>query len=133
MDFASLKPRYSYSDGSHRIDISNSSGAVGYIEWDEDGGEVSKIFVGDKLRRQGIGTYLWELATEWAEQNQADPPEHSDRRSRDGDEFAKAIGGHIPPLRDDVDGWSTRQESRTRLTTLLLEGAPPDRTNRGAL
>lgn len=111
-DFDLLKSRYSNNDGTHRIDLSNPQGAVGYIEWDEDGGEVTKIYVGDKLRRRGVGTYLWELATEWSEQNGADPPEHSDRRSQDGDAFARAIGGYIPTLRDDVDGWSSRQESK---------------------
>lgn len=103
----SMKSRYSSTDDLHRIDLSNKSGAVGYIEWDRDDGVVSNIFVGKSYRREGVGTYLWELATDWAEENDANPPEHSTARTKDGDAFAHAIGGHVPDLKDDVDGWSS--------------------------
>jgi len=95
-------------DNTHRIDIHNKSGAVGYIEWDIDSGEVDKIYVGKNLRRIGLGTYLWELATDWATENKQQPPEHSSRRSHDGEMFAQSIGGYIPSLTDDIDGWTTR-------------------------
>lgn len=107
-DWDSLKQKYTFSedDNSHKISLSNKSGAVGYIEWDIDDGEVQKIYVGIPYRRLGVGTHLWELATDWANDNDAVAPEHSSKRSRDGDAFAQSIGGHIPDLTDDVDGWS---------------------------
>ena len=113
LDYDALRFRYSpYPDAanpvSHRIDVSNPQGAVGYIEWDNDDGTVNTIFVGRPYRRMGIATMLWEKATEMSESNGWEPPQHSDARSEEGDAFAQSIGGYVPHLRDDVDGWSTR-------------------------
>jgi GNAT superfamily N-acetyltransferase len=107
-----IKWKYRYDDNQylHRIDIFNSNGAMGYIEWSEDDGEVEKIYVGDKLRRQGLGTYLWELATDYSEKNNLELPQHSSRRSYEGEQFAQSIGGYIPRLTDDIDGWLSRNE-----------------------
>jgi hypothetical protein len=80
---------------------------LGYIEWSVDDGVVEKIFVGRDMRRQGLATYLWELATEMSENNGLESPEHSSRRTKEGDSFARSIGGYIPHLDDDVDGWSS--------------------------
>jgi GNAT superfamily N-acetyltransferase len=104
--------RYQYSSPEnynlHRLDFFNKNGAVGYIEWDKDDGEVEKIYVGDKLRRQGFGTHIWETAVEWAKTHNQLPPEHSSRRSKEGEAFAQHIGGYIPRLTDDIDGWSSQ-------------------------
>lgn len=78
---------------------------LGYIIWDKETGEVENIFVGKFVRRQGLGTYLWEQATEYSNKIGCAPPEHSPRRTRSGDLFAKSIGGRIPSLTDDIDGW----------------------------
>jgi GNAT superfamily N-acetyltransferase len=107
-DWDSLKDKYSETEDLHRIDLFNSAGAVGYIEWDKSTGEIEKVFVGKPYRRQGLGTHLWELAVERAEKHGAAHPEHSSRRSKEGDAFARSIGGYIPDLTDDIDGWSTR-------------------------
>lgn len=101
-----MKSKYSNDNGSHKIRVFNNSGAVGYIEWDEDDGEIDKVFVGEPYRRLGVGTHLWNLAVKWAEENGAVEPEHSSKRSFAGNEFAKSIGGHLPRITDDVDGWS---------------------------
>lgn len=108
-DWDGLKQKYTLSedDNTHKISLSNNAGAVGYIEWDIDDGEVQKIFVGTPYRRLGVATHLWELANEWAEANGATPPEHSSRRTKEGDAFANSIGGRIPDLTDDVDGWAS--------------------------
>lgn len=106
-DWDSLKHKHSTDDyGMHRIDLFNNNGAVGYIEWDEDG-EVNTIHIGDKLRRMGLGTHLWELATQLSEKAGWEPPQHSSRRTEAGDAFAQSIGGYIPRLTDDIDGWTT--------------------------
>jgi len=103
-----LNWKYKNDDGDHRIDVFNNSGAVGFIEWDSSDGEVIKIFVGKPYRREGVATHLWNLAIEWAEENDEHAPEHSSRRSKEGDEFAKSIGGYIPDITDDIDGWTSR-------------------------
>jgi GNAT superfamily N-acetyltransferase len=108
IDFNDLKSKYTASDDTHRIDVFNSSGAVGYIEWGNEDGEIEKVFVGRPYRRQGVGTHLWDLAVEWAMKNNAVEPEHSSGRSKEGDAFARSIGGYIPDLTDDIDGWSRR-------------------------
>lgn len=107
IDWDSINYDYESTDFSHKLNFFNNSGAIGYIEWDKDTGEVDKIFVGDKIRRQGIGTFIWETATDWAIENNEMPPEHSSRRTESGDFFAKSVGGYIPELTDDIDGWTS--------------------------
>jgi GNAT superfamily N-acetyltransferase len=76
-DLALSKTRYSAThDGhGHRIDLSDASGALGFIEWDGDDGEVVRIYVGDKIRRCGVGAHLWQCAEEWAQENGAEAPQ----------------------------------------------------------
>jgi GNAT superfamily N-acetyltransferase len=108
-DWESLNYKHSETlYGDNRLDFFNKHGVVGFIEWDTDDGEVSKIYVGEPYRRKGIATYIWEAATEWAEQNNQPVPEHSSRRSYEGEQFARSIGGYVPRLTDDIDGWSSR-------------------------
>ena len=109
-DWNDIRSQYRFMDNDqcHRIDIMNGSGAMGYIEWDADDGEVNKIYVGDKLRRQGLGTHLWELADDYSKANSLIRPEHSSKRTYDGEQFAQAIGGYIPRLTDDIDGWTSK-------------------------
>lgn len=107
-DIEAVKNKYSHKENLHRIDAFDKSGAVGYIVWDEDDGEIENVFVGRPYRRLGVGTLLWDLAVDWAEKNNAVPPEHSSKRSLEGDLWAKSIGGHIPNITDDVDGWTSR-------------------------
>lgn len=110
LDWDSIKWKYSIDENYnvHRIDIFNNTGALGFIEWDIDSGEIEKIFIGDKIRRLGLGTHLWELAKDYAEEHDLSEPEHSSRRSREGDGWAQAVGGRVPDLTDDIDGWSSR-------------------------
>ena len=106
-DWNSLDYKYIVdSNGDNRIDFFDRTGAVGYIIWNMDDGEVEKIYVGEKCRRKGLGRHIWETATEYSEKNGLVAPEHSSRRSYLGDVFAKGIGGYVPRLTDDIDGWS---------------------------
>jgi GNAT superfamily N-acetyltransferase len=107
-NFNDLKEHYSSDKDYNKVLLTNKSGQVGYIEWDKHSGEVNKIYVGAPYRRMGVATHLWELAVQWAKDNDELEPEHSSRRTKDGDEFANAIGGHIPDLTDDIDGWTSR-------------------------
>ena len=109
-DWDNLKYQYSSPENYnlHRLDFFNKQGAVGYIEWDKDDGETEKIYVGEPYRRKGIASHIWEVATEWANDNKQLPPEHSSRRSESGEAFAQSVGGYIPNLKDDIDGWSSK-------------------------
>lgn len=110
LDWNSVRSKYTLENNNYaRIDIFNNAGAVGYIEWDVDDGEIQKVFVGKPYRRQGVGTYLWELVEKWTSENNMTEPEHSSKRTFEGDAWAKSIGGHIPDITDDIDGWTTRQ------------------------
>ena len=104
-DWDTLRYRFSEENHSFRLDFSDKSGTVGFIVWDPEDGEVERLYVGDQMRRKGLGTYMWETATEFAEEKNVNPPEHSSRRTYEGDQFAKSIGGYIPSLTDDIDGW----------------------------
>jgi len=103
-----LKYKHESSDDNNKLVFFNKKGAVGYIEWSKDDGEVEKIYVGEPYRRMGVGTHIWDTAIEWSKENNAELPEHSSRRSFEGDSFAKSVGGYIPRLTDDIDGWSQR-------------------------
>jgi GNAT superfamily N-acetyltransferase len=108
-DWDSLKFKHTEDEDSNRLDFYNNNGAVGYIEWSKSNGEVDKIYVGEPYRRKGVATYIWQTAEEWANQNGQPEPQHSSRRSKEGDEFARSIGGYIPRLTDDIDGWSSKE------------------------
>jgi GNAT superfamily N-acetyltransferase len=107
-DWDKLNYKHSEDESYNRLDFYNNHGAVGYIEWSKDDGKVDKIYVGEPYRRKGVATYIWETATEWAEKNNQLAPEHSSRRSYEGEQLAQRIGGYIPRLTDDIDGWSSR-------------------------
>lgn len=105
-DWDSLNFKHSEDETHNRLDFYNKSGAVGFIEWSKDDGEVDKIHVGKPYRRKGIGTHIWETAVDWANENDQIEPQHSSRRSYEGEQFAKNIGGYLPKLKDDITGWS---------------------------
>ena len=92
----------------HEVTASDNSGQLGYLRWDNSDGEVSSLYVSDKRRREGIGTAMWETAHEEAEKRKVIAPEHSSRRTEAGDSWSKSVGGHVPRLTDDIDGWSNK-------------------------
>jgi GNAT superfamily N-acetyltransferase len=93
----------------HEITAISDSGQVGRLIWDAEDGEVSHLHVGEPVRRKGIATSMWQTAHEEAESRGITPPAHSSSRTRAGDSWARAVGGHVPDLIDDVDGWSSEQ------------------------
>lgn len=109
-DWDSLQYKYVKNEDTneHRLNFFNKAGAVGYIEWDMDDGEIGKIFVGTPYRRLGVATHMWETAQEWADEHNETPPEHSSRRTKEGDAWAQSVGGRVPDLTDDIDGWTSR-------------------------
>lgn len=102
MDHPSFTPE-------HEITAVADSGQVGRMVWNSEDGEISHLHVGENVRRRGIATSMWETAHEEAEARGITPPEHSSTRTKLGDSWARSVGGHVPRLTDDVDGWSSER------------------------
>lgn len=90
----------------HEITAVSDSGQVGRLVWDAEDGEISHLHVGEPVRRRGIATAMWETAHEEAKTRGITPPTHSSQRTQAGDSWARAVGGDVPDLTDDVDGWT---------------------------
>ena len=79
---------------------------TGFLQWDtaehpERPNTISWIDVDPDFRRQGIGAAMYEHAKRFNPDLQ-----HSEQRSIEGDDWAHAVGGHLPPLMDeDDDDW----------------------------
>lgn len=105
-----LGPQFKYifneNHGEHEVMAYDDSGQVGRLLWDDSDGEISHLYVGENRRREGIATAMWDKAHEIAEEQGVVAPEHSSRRTKAGDEWAHSVGGHVPELTDDIDGWS---------------------------
>jgi hypothetical protein len=90
---------------------------LGELRWASTGEpEVYDINVPETQQRRGIATHLWNKAHEIARGNTSlvkvskdgwwdDPrkydikaPEHSPYRTKEGDDWAKSVGGRVPPL-----------------------------------
>ncbi|HTN58934.1 MAG TPA: hypothetical protein VL043_11755 [Protaetiibacter sp.] len=65
-------------------------GEVAYLRWEEATGEVLQMWTAEPLRRQGIMRTLWMQALPLGVR-------HSAWRTDDGDAFARAVGGELPP------------------------------------
>jgi ribosomal protein S18 acetylase RimI-like enzyme len=65
---------------------------VGRMLWHLDSGEIEKLWVAESWRRQGIATRMWEMA-----QHAPIKATHSAWRTNDGDAWAMAMGGDLPP------------------------------------
>jgi len=66
---------------------------IGSMSWDPVSGVISTLNVAKRFRRQGIATELWDTASKLG------PVAHSVVRSVAGDDWAKAVGGHLPELK----------------------------------
>jgi len=79
--------------------------AVGSIKWAARGnGEITNVIVRRDFQRRGIGTILFEIATQVAEEQGWTAPVHSDERTEAGDGWAQSLGAtpakEILPPRD---------------------------------
>ena len=98
----------------HEITAFADSEQVGRMVWSSENGEISHLNVSEKMRRQGIATSMWDTAHEEAGTRSITPPVHSSTRTQLGDNWAKSVGGHVPTLEDDVDGWTSSQPDTTQ-------------------
>ena len=81
------------------------AGRVGYMEMHPETGTIYDISVRDEHQRKGIATAMWDLAhsIHQAMPDKYPKPVHSDVRSHDGDKWAEAVGGDLPPRMTDYD------------------------------
>lgn len=69
-------------------------GQLGRLEWTAK--QVHNIDVNHEVRRQGVGTKLWETAQSLADGRKIPAPKHSSQRTTAGDAWARSVGGPLP-------------------------------------
>lgn len=87
--------------GEHRILAQHPKhGMIGEMTWDPDTGVIDEIQVSHDpdFRRQGVATAMWNHAHANVNPKKVKPPRHNASRTKEGDEWAKSVGGHLPPL-----------------------------------
>lgn len=103
-----LSPQFSFVKGNvrsmdtrewiHTLTAHSDEGSeVGRLEWYPKSRTVKEVFVEPDYRRQGVATAMWKEAHRIAKETRGvQPPKHSTRRTREGDLWARAVGGRVP-------------------------------------
>lgn len=69
----------------------------GELTWKRKGGTILKIEVPGHLQRRGLATSLYGEAKRIASENPRIPsPRHSNDRTKEGDAWARSVGGRLP-------------------------------------
>jgi len=71
--------------------------SIGKMGWHKDTGEITGISVHSKYRRLGVAATMFHEAKNLAREHGLTEPVHSDDRTDEGDAWARAVGGTIPP------------------------------------
>lgn len=75
------------------------------LAWHKDSGEIRTVMVHASQERQGIATAMWDKAHQISRDNpDVIAPKHSAIRSIEGSNWAKKVGGNLPPARTYEDG-----------------------------
>lgn len=70
---------------------------AGEMTWKKKGGTILRVEVPSIFQRRGVATALYGEAKRIASENARVPqPKHSNDRTREGDAWAKAVGGKLP-------------------------------------
>jgi len=87
-----------HSSGHHLTAHDTEGRHLGGMEWDAR--KIRSIDVNPDVRRQGVGTALWNQGHALAAENARVPaPKHSDDRTAAGDAWARSVGGRLPRRR----------------------------------
>ena len=71
---------------------------MGHLAWDDT--SVHGLGTAPAYRRQGVATKMWQHANQLAAQGIAPAPRHSSIRTKEGDAWARSVGGDLPPRHD---------------------------------
>ena len=103
-----LSPQFNYPfiddvepEGEHAIRASIKDKDIGSLIWHAKSGEITHLHVDQPFRRRGVATGMWNAAHKEADERGITYPEHSRRRSTEGDRWARFVGGHLPPLDEE--------------------------------
>lgn len=78
---------------------------VGWISWvGRDSGRIAHIEVKHEHRRKGLATALYNQASHISMEIGLKPPRHHEVRTKDGDIWARAVGGDLPLVACGVCG-----------------------------
>lgn len=86
-----------------------TDGTIGTLAWHPKGskwrepGYIDDIETTRAHQRKGVATAMYRHAEKIAATGEAPYPKHSDRRTPDGDAWAKKVGGSLPTNRFDYD------------------------------
>ena len=102
-----LSPQFSYEhlrggehfEEGHRVRAAVGNRIIGNLMWDHEG--VGDVYVNPEYRRRGIATEMWNVANREATSRGIIKPKHSGLRTDEGDAWARSVGGHLPPRKDD--------------------------------
>lgn len=88
---------YQQQDDTHGLNVLGEDDySKGWMQWADKTGELQHISVNWDSRRQGIATRMWDRANQLAEERGIPAPVHSPERTKEGDAWAKAVGGDLP-------------------------------------
>jgi hypothetical protein len=87
------------TEHTHKVEARNEYGDwVGELKWHPKTGEIKNLFVEANERRQGIARGMWDEANRISQSERGVvTPKHSSDRTDEGDAWAKAVGGKVPP------------------------------------
>ena len=87
-DFGTAKPM-------HRITAMTGGSSLGTMIWNSS--SIRNINVNPGQERRGVATAMWHEGHRMAEENARIPkPKHSTQRTREGDAWARSVGGRLP-------------------------------------
>ena len=80
----------------HALNAVQGSMSKGWMQWDDQTGELQHIFTNWDERRQGIATRMWNRAQRLSSERGITAPVHSRLRTDSGDAWAKSMGVKLP-------------------------------------
>jgi len=99
-DFHGLSFDYEKIGSLHYLEAHKNGEVVGKLNWSHPKGNITGIHVSKGLRRQGIGTALWNEANRLSNTSRGVPsPKITDDRTDDGEAWSASLGIRRPRRR----------------------------------
>jgi hypothetical protein len=88
---------FDVGQGRNHITPQGAPIRAGEMTWKRKGGTILRVEVPSLFQRRGIATALHSEAQRIASENPRIPqPKHSNDRTKEGDAWARAVGGRLP-------------------------------------